>query len=100
MPKAARQNANSSAKMWGRASLPVQPAVFVTRRCTVGLHAQDPTLAAISQQVVKLPASMISGLRGGLASVALQLRGVVSVATGCSGGEVLFHILSRLLALW
>ena len=57
-------------------------------------------LTIIREQFAKLPASAISGLRGGLASVALQLRGVVTVATGCSGSEVLFHILALLLAFW
>lgn len=57
-------------------------------------------LTIIRQQFAKLPANAISGLRGSLASVALQLQGVVRVATGCSGSEVLFHILSVLLAFW
>ena len=57
-------------------------------------------LTIIREQFAKLPASAISGLRGGLASVALQLRGVVTVATGCSGSEALFHTLALLLAFW
>ena len=57
-------------------------------------------LTAIRQQLIKLLAAAISGLRAGLASVALQLRAVVTVATGCSGSEVLFHILALLLAFW
>jgi hypothetical protein len=57
-------------------------------------------LAISREQFAELPAPAISGLRGGLASVALQLRGVVTVATGCSGSEVLFHIRALLLAFW
>ena len=57
-------------------------------------------LTIIREQFAKLPASAISGLRSGLASVALRLRGMATVATGCSGSEVLFHILALLLAFW
>ncbi len=54
----------------------------------------------IRTQFAKYDADTINHIRSGIANMAEELGGTVSVATGCSGSDLVFHVLAKLQAFW
>ena len=54
----------------------------------------------IERQFAKFAVSRLEWARSGMMHTSAALGGVLSVATGCSGSEVLFHVLDLLVNFW
>ncbi len=54
----------------------------------------------LGAQFQKYDPHMIGTIRQGLANMAAACGGTVGVATGCSGSDLVFHILDKLKAFW
>ncbi len=61
---------------------------------------EDPLHTIVRAQFEKYDPDTISHIRNGIAVMVEQLGGVVSVATGCSGSDLVFHVLTHLQSFW